>query len=63
MEIAIKRLSNENRQDFYQVHSDEVCGGWCFCAAWWVPTGKVLGIAPAQKTGLCQRGLVRKANL
>ena len=43
MKIAIKRLSGENKQDFYRVHSDPVCGGWCFCAAWWLPTWEGFG--------------------
>jgi GNAT superfamily N-acetyltransferase len=43
MKIAIKQLSNENKQDFYRVHNDQVCGGWCFCAAWWVPTWEGFG--------------------
>lgn len=43
MKIAIKRLSSENRQDFFSVHSDQVCGGWCFCAAWWLPTWEGFG--------------------
>ena len=41
--IAIKRLNNENKQDFYRVHSAQVCGGWCFCVAWWVPTWQGFG--------------------
>lgn len=24
--------------DFYRLHSAEHQAGWCFCAAWWVPT-------------------------
>jgi GNAT superfamily N-acetyltransferase len=43
MQIAIKRLSSETRQDFYQVHSDQACGGWCFCSAWWLPTWEGFG--------------------
>jgi GNAT superfamily N-acetyltransferase len=43
MEITIKGLSSGNKQDFYQVHSDQVCGGWCFCAAWWLPTWEGFG--------------------
>ena len=43
MKIAIKQLNSENKQDFYQVHSDQLYGGWCFCAAWWVPTWEGFG--------------------
>ena len=43
MEIAIRRLSSGNKQDFYRVHSDQVCGSWCFCAAWWLPTWEGFG--------------------
>ncbi len=49
MEIAIKRLSNENRQDFYQVHSEQICGGWCFCTAWWMTTWEGFGERTSQE--------------
>lgn len=37
-ELKIVPLSTETKEDFYRVHADGVCGGWCFCSAWWVPT-------------------------
>ena len=43
MEIAIKRLSAENQRDFYRVHNNQGCGGWCFCSAWWLPTWEGFG--------------------
>jgi hypothetical protein len=41
--LEIKRLSQDLKQDFYLVHSDECCGGWCFCAAWYIPTWEGFG--------------------
>jgi hypothetical protein len=47
--LEIKRLSKELKQDFYRVHSDDCCGGWCFCAAWHVPTWEGFGDRSAEQ--------------
>ena len=31
-----ERLTAENVDDFFKLHSGEC--GWCYCTAWWVPT-------------------------
>ncbi len=38
MQIMIAPLDKKTLADFYQVHSAANQAGWCFCAAWWVPT-------------------------
>jgi len=38
MEIKVCPLTAELQDDFYRLHSKENDHGWCFCAAWWVPT-------------------------
>jgi GNAT superfamily N-acetyltransferase len=38
MNVEVKRLSADLERDLYQVHSTGNCGGWCYCAAWHVPT-------------------------
>jgi GNAT superfamily N-acetyltransferase len=49
MEVVIKRLSAELETDFYRVHSEGCCGGWCFCAAWYVPTWEGFGERTAEE--------------
>jgi GNAT superfamily N-acetyltransferase len=36
--IRVERLSAEHKADFYRVHGCENNTGWCFCAAWRVPS-------------------------
>lgn len=36
MNKRVERLSANNLDDFFKVHSREC--GWCYCCAWWVPT-------------------------
>jgi len=36
MNKRVERLSKENVDDFFKVHSGEC--GWCYCTAWWHPT-------------------------
>ena len=43
MDINVRQLSNSLKEDFYQVHSDNGCGGWCFCSAWYIPTWEGFG--------------------
>ena len=31
----VERLSSDNIDDFFKVHSGKC--GWCYCTAWWVP--------------------------
>jgi hypothetical protein len=47
--LEIKWLSRELKQDFYRVHSDDCCGAWCFCAAWYVPTWEGFGDRSAEQ--------------
>jgi len=49
MEVTIKRLTAELETDFYRVHSEGCCGGWCFCAAWYVPTWEGFGERTAEE--------------
>ncbi len=36
MNRRVQRLSSNNIEDFFKVHSGEC--GWCYCCAWWTPT-------------------------
>ncbi len=60
MKIAIERLSIENKQDFYRVHTDQVCGGWCFCAAWWMPTWEGFGDRASSENRMLREDLFDK---
>lgn len=60
MKVAIKRLSSEIEQDFYRVHSDQVCGGWCFCAAWWASTWEGFGERTSAENRVVREGLFEK---
>jgi GNAT superfamily N-acetyltransferase len=47
--LEIKRLSDELKQDFYRVHSEDCCGAWCFCSAWYVTTWEGFGDRSAEQ--------------
>ena len=38
MNKKVVRFDESNRNDFFKLHSEKNGGGWCFCAAWWMPT-------------------------
>ncbi|HSR48267.1 MAG TPA: GNAT family N-acetyltransferase [Anaerolineales bacterium] len=38
MTLAVRRLRESLRQDFFSLHSDANGCGLCQCVAWWVPT-------------------------
>jgi GNAT superfamily N-acetyltransferase len=38
VKLQAKRFNPALREDFFRLHSEENGCGWCFCAAWWVPT-------------------------
>ena len=40
MDIKIKQLSSSLKEDFYAVHNDNSCGGWCFCSEWHIPVSE-----------------------
>lgn len=60
MDIAVKRLDKEFEEDFYQVHNQDCCGGWCFCAAWWVPTWDGFGDRKSDQNKAVREQLFKK---
>jgi len=36
--ITVHALNKSRRADFYRLHNQANGCGWCYCAAWWVPT-------------------------
>jgi GNAT superfamily N-acetyltransferase len=61
MQTEVRRLDASRVDDFYRLHSDEHEAGWCFCAAWWVPSWDGWGERSAEdnrhvRDGLCERG-------
>jgi len=47
--LEVRQLSQDLKGDFYRVHSDDCCGGWCFCAAWYIPTWEGFGDRSAEQ--------------
>jgi len=43
MKIDVRYLAQDLKTDFYSVHNEKCSGGWCFCAAWVVPTWEGFG--------------------
>jgi len=38
MDIKVRPLTPETKDDFFRLHSEKNNHGWCYCVAWWVPT-------------------------
>jgi GNAT superfamily N-acetyltransferase len=38
MNRRVQRLNDEIYPDFFELHSEQHGGGWCYCVAWWLPT-------------------------
>ena len=49
MNLAVHRLDDARRADFYRVHGAECGADWCRCVAWWVPTWEGWGERTAQE--------------
>ena len=58
--LEVKRLSNDRKPDFYRVHSDSSCGGWCFCAAWYVTGWEGFGDRTADQNRQVREDLFAK---
>lgn len=55
--MRISRLSSANLSDFYTVHCSDNGTGWCYCAAWWVPTWEGWGDRPAEQNRALRESL------
>ncbi len=53
----IARLQPQLRPDFYRLHSEANEAGWCFCAAWWLPTWEGWGERTAEENRAWRQGL------
>ena len=60
MDIKVRQLSRSLKEDFYQVHSENSCGGWCFCSAWYIPTWEGFGDRTAEQNKTVREELFAK---
>jgi GNAT superfamily N-acetyltransferase len=61
MRFEVHRFTTERLAGFFAVHSTANEAGWCFCAAWWVPTWEGWGARSAEdnrsvRDRLCEAG-------
>jgi len=60
MDINVRQLTNSLKEDLYQVHSENSCGGWCFCSAWYIPTWEGFGDRTAEQNKTVREELFAK---
>lgn len=56
--ITVHRFEESRRVDFFRLHSAEHDAGWCFCAAWWVPTWDGWGARTADQNRAARERLL-----
>jgi len=61
--LEVKRLSPDLKPDFYRVHNDSSCGGWCFCAAWYISDWEGFGDRTAAQNRQVREDLFAKGIL
>ena len=57
MIIEVHPLSRERAGDFYRLHGPENGAGWCYCAAWRVPTWEGWGERTAEQNRALRQSL------
>ena len=60
-DVSLRRFDANCRADFFALHSAANDAGWCYCAAWWVPSWHGWGERTAAQNRalreqLCVRG-------
>jgi ribosomal protein S18 acetylase RimI-like enzyme len=60
MMLSVVPLDASGREDFYRVHSESNCAGWCHCVAWWVRTWDGWGQRTAEQNRALREKLFRQ---
>jgi GNAT superfamily N-acetyltransferase len=57
MKIEVHPLNRDRADDFYRLHGPENGAGWCYCAAWQVPTWEGWGDRTAEQNRAVRQNL------
>ena len=62
MQLKVVRFDKDNRDDFFELHSEKYGGGLCYCVAWWVETWEGWGQRTASENRRFREELLDQGN-